>query len=72
MNFKDLKGKTITQATQKKLKGYDDQGYLLLKFSDGTSTIITASYDGWTGNSVDEYPTNISLEDVGSHELRNA
>ncbi len=72
MTFKELNGKTITRATKKKLKGFDDEGYIKLFFSDGTSVIIVASYGGYTGKSEDEYPTDIYIEEEGAIELVNA
>lgn len=64
MNPQNLVGKTITSATQMKHPNYDDNGWLLLKFSDGTECLITASYSGYTGYSEDEYPTRIGLSDT--------
>ena len=71
MKYKDLIGKTIESVSHKKLQGYDDEGYLELKFTDGSIATIVASYGGYTGESEDEYPTYIyvtdkldSLEDV--------
>jgi len=63
MEFKDLIGKTITAATVKKLVKHDDEGFLQLQFSDGTEAVIVASYGGYTGSSVDEYPTYIEIID---------
>lgn len=54
-------GKTIKSVVQKKLKDYDDKGFLEIKFTDGTSVAIVSSYLGWSGNSVDEYTTDISI-----------
>jgi hypothetical protein len=69
MEFKDLIGKTITAATVKKLAKYDDEGFLELKFSDGTEAVIIASYSGYTGLSEDEYPTRIIIQDNYNGEL---
>lgn len=69
MEFKDLIGKTITAATVKKLAKYDDQGFLELKFSDGTEAVIVASYGGYSGSSEDEYPTHIGITDKYDCEL---
>ena len=55
----NLIGKTIATATVMKLPQFDDSGWLRLTFTDGTSTIIVASYGSYTGNSMDEYPTCI-------------
>lgn len=63
MNFKDLIGKTIIDAKQKKHKEYDDKGYLELTFSDGSKVVIVGSYNGsWTGNSYNEFQTDIELK----------
>ena len=43
---------------------YDDNGWMLLKFSDGTECLITAGYSEHTGMSEDEYPTRIGLSDT--------
>jgi hypothetical protein len=64
MEFKDLVGKTIVSAKQKILNGFDDKGYLELKFSDGSEAIIIAVYGDYTGNSVEAYPTNIDIVDI--------
>ena len=69
MEFKDLIGKTITAAAVKKLAKYDDEGFLELKFSDGTEAVIVASYGGYTGSSEDEYPTYIGITDRYDGEL---
>lgn len=67
--FNDLVGKTIVSAKPKKLKDYDDSGYLELKFSDGASIIVVGGYGGWTGSSEDEYPTRIGLSEIGEQNL---
>ena len=72
IDFKDLIGKTITAATLKKLAKYDDEGFLELKFSDGTEAMIVASYSGYTGSSKDEYPTFIEITDKYHNELIDA
>ena len=69
MEFKDLIGKTITVATVKKLAKYDDEGFLELKFSDGTEALIIGGYIGFTGKSEDEYPTYIEITDKYHSEL---
>lgn len=63
MTFKDLINKTIVDAKRKKLKDYDDTGFLELTFSDGTRAIIVAGYGGWAAESEDEYPTSIDISD---------
>lgn len=72
MEFKDLIGKTITAATVKKLAKHDDEGFLELRFSDGTEAVIVASYGGYTGSSEDEYPTCIEITDKYDGELVDA
>jgi hypothetical protein len=63
MNFEYLIGKTIINAKQKKRKEYDDKGYLELTFSDGSKVVIVSSYnESWTGNSYNEYQTDIELK----------
>jgi hypothetical protein len=69
MDFKDLIGKTIVSATQKKLIKFDDDGFLELIFSDGTKAVIVAYYGGYTGHSEDEYPTGIAIYEKYSLEL---
>lgn len=60
----ELIGKTITSAKITGVENCDDYPYLELEFSDGTKTVITASYGGYTGKSEDEYPCYISVGDV--------
>lgn len=67
--FENLIGKTIKSATQKKLKNCDDTGFLVLDFTDGTTTTIVASYGGYTGNSEDEYPTHIEISEDYNNSL---
>lgn len=65
MDFEDLIGKTIVEAERKRLAGYDDSGYLYLKFSDGSEITVVASYDTYRSyESVGEYPTEIYLENM--------
>ena len=63
MKEQDLIGKTIENVSHKKLKGYDDEGYLEIKFTDGTIATVVAFYGGYTGESEDEYPTYIYVTD---------
>lgn len=60
-NLKDLIGKTIVCVQQMKLKDYDDEGFLHLEFSDGSHRVIEGGYDGYTGESEDEYKTIIGI-----------
>lgn len=64
MNFTELVGKTIKEANQKQLMGYDDIGFLELKFTDETKTLIVANFGGYSGESKDEYPTTIYIDNV--------
>jgi hypothetical protein len=64
MEFKDIIGKTIKNIQQLKEKKYDDEGYLLIEFTDGSKVLIIGGYNpGYTGNSSDEYQTTISIEE---------
>lgn len=62
MEFSDIEGKTIKEANHKKMKHYDDTGYLELVFTDNTSCIIVSNYGDYTSNSEGEYPTLIDIE----------
>ena len=60
--MEQLIGKTITAATQMKREDTDDEGFLRLVFSDGSSCVIVSDYiEEWTGRSKNEYPTDISV-----------
>ena len=61
MNAHELIGKTVTNAKFQKLSKHDDAGYLLLNFSDGSECVVVASFGTYTGNSLDEYPTLITI-----------
>lgn len=61
MEYENLIGKTIVAVKQKKLIGYDDDGFLEMQFSDDTKVTIVACYGGYTGESEDEYPTGIFI-----------
>lgn len=63
MTLEGLKSKTIRSAQFMKHYKHDDEGYLCLFFTDGTKCLITAGYGGYTGESEDEYPTNIGISD---------
>lgn len=63
MTFKDLIGKTIVEANHKKFLKHDDAPILELKFSDNTSYFIESYYGGFTGNSMDEYPSFIGISE---------
>ena len=59
--FESLIGKTILSAKKMRPVGYDDEGYLKLSFSDGSSIILESTYCGYTGNSLGEYSTDIEI-----------
>ena len=61
MEFRDIEGKTIRSATHVKRPATDDEGWLLLEFTDGTQCVVFSWYGGFTGNSEDEYPTGIGI-----------
>jgi hypothetical protein len=61
MKLEELVGKTIRSATRMKKPEYDDDGWLKLEFTDGTSCVVVAYYCGYTGKSEDEYPTGINV-----------
>ena len=63
MEFKDIVGKTIQAATHVKRPTNDDEGWLLLEFTDGSKCVVYSFYGGYTGESEDEYPTGISITD---------
>ncbi|TWU59516.1 hypothetical protein V7x_55940 [Crateriforma conspicua] len=63
MEFSDVVGKTIQSATQMKRPETDDDGWLLLEFTDGTRCMVVAYYGGYTGDSEDEYPTGICISE---------
>ena len=58
---KSIIGKTIKSVTNLKRKDSDDSGYLLMEFTDNTDCVIVGAYGCNTGNSVDEYPTEITI-----------
>jgi len=69
-DFEPLVGKTIVEARRMKLKDYDNESFLELKFTDGTKVLIEGGYTGgYTGNSEDEYPTHIHLSDRDESKL---
>lgn len=57
-----LVGKTIKDAYQFKKTGYDDEGFLRVSFTDGSSIVISGGYGGYTDNSEGEYPTAIDFD----------
>ena len=63
MNAHELVGRTITNAKVQKLSKHDEAGYVVLNFSDGSECFVEASFGTYTGNSLSEYPTLITLSD---------
>lgn len=63
MEFNDIAGKTIKSATHVKRPTNDDEGWLLLEFTDGSKCVVYSWYGGYTGDSEDEYPTKIGITD---------
>ena len=64
MKFADIEGKTIKTARKVACETSDDEGWLLLEFTDGTKCTIVAGYgEEYTGNSEGEYPTSIGISD---------
>lgn len=68
MKVGELIGKTTTNARIQKLPMHDDVGFLKLNFSDDSECTVVASFGTYTGNSLDEYPTLITVLDkfIGS------
>jgi hypothetical protein len=67
VEIEDLVGKTITAAEQMVLEGYDDIGYFHLTFTDGTECVIEGGYGGYSGKSVDEYQTQINVNEASCY-----
>ena len=61
-NFKYLIGKTIVDIDQMKLKEFDDDGFLKIKFNDDTEIVIVSTYGNYTSDSENEYPTSIYID----------
>ena len=64
--YKQLIGKTIANVAFKKYDGYDDEPLFEIEFTDGTFVYIEATYGGYTGDSIDEYPAFITVSDIES------
>lgn len=56
-------GKKIASVSIHTLSGTDDGGFMRIIFTDKTECLIVGSYDAYTGESQDEYPTTIYLCD---------
>jgi hypothetical protein len=65
MKIKDLKNKTIRNINLRKHSKYDDECYLDIDFTDGTSICIVSDYRNWTSKSVGEYPRIIRFKEKG-------
>ena len=72
MKIQNLIGKKIIGAKLQRPSNHDDQGFLKLNFSDGSECLIVAGYDFYTGNSLGEYPTLISIIENYSGEAGEA
>jgi hypothetical protein len=62
MKPSEIIGKTIRDSYRCGNTATDDKGWLVLEFTDGTRVCVAASYGGYTGGSIDEYPTCISID----------
>lgn len=58
----DITGKTISSWGKKVQQEGADDTMLVLSFTDGTSINLIPSFGGYTGNSIDEYPTYIRTD----------
>jgi hypothetical protein len=67
-----LEGKTIKKATRMKSAKYDDEAWLKLDFTDGTTVFIEATYGGFTGESRDEFPSYFEIKDFEDHPIKEA
>jgi len=68
ITWSDLVGKTISEVTQMKMEGWDDRGFVEVKFTDGQKCIIESCYGGYSGNSEDEYPVYLNIYDADEIE----
>jgi hypothetical protein len=71
MNEEDVKvvanrlvGKTIESVEVKGLEGFDDVPFLILKMTDGSVYEIEADYNGYSGESQDEYQRLIEIREI--------
>lgn len=60
--FEKLVGRTIESAQQYKPKEFDDNGFLELRFTDGSVATIVGRYGGYTGKSECEFRTLIEID----------
>lgn len=57
-------GKMIRKVEPLKLKGYDDEGYLLIEFTDNTHAVIESYYEKEkTNKSFGEYQTKLKIHE---------
>ena len=65
--YKEFIGKRILDVIQYQAYDddgeFDDDGYLKFKFTDGSEVTLMSYYEGYTGASIDEYPTSIKILD---------
>lgn len=64
-DLKYLIGKTIKKISKRGIEGYDDIPYIDIEFTDKSKITIIADYGSYTGESNDEYPRFISVENNG-------
>lgn len=62
MKISELIGKTIVNTQFMKKNGYDDEAWVRLDFTDGTHCFVVSSYGSFSGESEDEYPAFIFLQ----------
>lgn len=63
MDASDLVGKTISEAVWLKYPELDDEAWLRLRFTDGSECVLEATYGGFTGNSLGEYPSYLVIRE---------
>ena len=66
---KKTKRKDGNSKSKKISEEYDDEPFLDLEFTDGTSARIIAEYGGYTGKSEDEYPRFILVKELAGSQL---
>ncbi len=71
MSMQLLTGKTIARVIPWRRKKYDDEPFLEIQFTDGTSLMLESTYGGYSGKSYDEYPSyfNITGSAIGSRSV---
>lgn len=59
--MESIVGKTIVGVSKARHPYLDDEGFVIITFSDGTKCTIVSSYHRSSYNSFDEYPTDIHI-----------